>query len=92
MASKPLFLNPAVSQTRAKATRVPMNEPDPELGEVSPPQESVIPITPPEKKVVFPTSPIFRENYMYGLTGKGKKSRKQKRRAPKKTQKRRARK
>lgn len=89
-----VFGNP-ITQGRvsAKAPKVADNLPeDPEKGEVKSRSESPIEIAPAPPRNNGVRDPLFIENTRFGLTGKGKKSRKHKKRAAKKTQKRRAKK
>lgn len=87
-----VFRNPATVEKGAKATKDLKPIVDLESGEGAVPksQTSVEVKTPTSRE---PQVPLFPTEYQYGLTGKGKqKTRKQKKRAPKKTQKRRSRK
>lgn len=88
----PVFANPFVkSRDTGKAPKIPGKVVDPELGEVV--QRSDSPLEVAEKPVKYnPKNALFPEATALGLVGKGKKSRKQKKRVHKKTQKRRARK
>ncbi len=88
-----VFLNPVAIKPTAKAPKVPSSsEVDPELGEIIQRPDSPVEVTNKSKPYNQPANALFPQAMALGLVGKGKKSRKQKKRVQKKTQKRRARK
>ena len=87
MATK--FKNPVVvAKDTAKAPKIPLKDSDPEMGEVRSDSPDTM-VSLPSPKPKYASSALFPELEMYGLRGKGKKSRKHKKRANTKTQKRR---
>lgn len=84
-----MFKNPVVvAKDTAKAPKIPLKDDDPEKGEVRSESPDTV-VSLPSPKPRYASSSLFPELEKYGLRGKGRKSRKQKRRVNKKTHKRR---